>query len=238
MSTQRRRERERLARREQIVEAAKEVFGEKGFMAATAEEIARRAEVAVGTLYLYFKSKEEMYVSLLFEGLDLFRQELERIQGLSLAPDEKLRAFWDFLYTFYARYPAYYRIISFLHAGELREAVSRDLLEEVNRRTGRNFSLAARIVRQGMMAGLYRTGNPREVVDFLWALLNGLVQLMEIRRNLGLAVGDLAELHRNAFTLIEQGLRPPRGSAPGSRPRPAARPVKPARPAKASRARR
>ena len=226
MSTQKRRERERHARREQIVEAAKEVFGEKGFMAATAEEIARRAEVAVGTLYLYFKSKEEMYVSLLFEGLDLFRQELERIQGLPLRPDEKLRAFWDFLYTFYARYPAYYRIVSFLHTAGLREAVSRDLLEEVKRRTGRNFSLAARLVRQGMMAGIFRPGDPREVVDFLWALLTGLVQLMEIRRNLGLAVGDLAELHKNAFALIEDGLSQPRGSAPGGRPRPWVRQAK------------
>ncbi len=229
MSTQERRKRERLARREQIVEAAKEVFGEKGFMAATAEEIARRAEVAVGTLYLYFRSKEEMYVSLLFEGLDLFRRELERIQGLSLPPDRKLRAFWDFLYTFYSRYPAYYRIVSFLHTGNLGEAVSRDVLEEVNRRTGRNFSLAARIVRQGMQAGVFRPGNPREVVDFLWALLTGLVQLMEIRRNLGLAVGDLAALHKSAFALIEEGLRSPGARAPSSAPAGATRPPAPRR---------
>ena len=116
-----------------------------------------------------------------------------------------------------------YRIVSFQHTAGLREAVSRDLLEEVNRRTGRNFSLAARLVRQGMMAGIFRPGDPREVVDFLWALLTGLVQLMEIRRNLGLAVGDLAELHKHAFALLEDGLSQPRGSAPGGRPRPLVR---------------
>jgi len=212
--TRERRERERRARRAQILEAAKEVFAEKGFQATTAEEIARRAEVAVGTLYLYFRSKEELYVSLLFEGLEIFRRELTRIQRLRLPPDQRLRTFWDFLHTYYVRYPGYYRVLGVLHSPGLRAAVSEALLAEINRRTGRNFSLAARIVRQGMMAGVYRTGDPREVVDVLWALLSGLVQLMEIRRNLGLDVGDLADLHRKAFDLIERGLRPTRGSPP------------------------
>jgi len=189
LGTQERRERERLARREQILEAAKEVFEEKGFLNATTEEIAQRAELAVGTLYRYFQSKEEMYISLLFESIEIFRNELERIQVLPGAPDAKLRAFWDFLYTYYQEYPAYYRILTFLHNEGLREAVSPEVIEEINRRTGRNFSLAAQIVQEGMEAGIYRAGDPREVVDVLWSLLTGLVQLMEIRRNLGLEVG-------------------------------------------------
>ncbi|MFQ5595705.1 MAG: TetR/AcrR family transcriptional regulator [Anaerolineae bacterium] len=207
MGTQERRERERLARREQILEAAKEVFEEKGFLNATTEEIAQRAELAVGTLYRYFQSKEEMYISLLFESIEIFRNELERIQGLPGSPDEKLRAFWDFLYTYYQEYPAYYRTLTFLHNEGLREAVSPEVIEEINRRTGRNFSLAAQIVQEGMEAGIYRAGDPREVVDVLWSLLTGLVQLMEIRRNLGLEVGALADLHRKAFQWIEDGLR-------------------------------
>lgn len=207
MGTQARRERERRARREQILEAAKEVFWEKGFLNATTEEIAQRAELAVGTLYLYFQSKEELYVSLLFDSVEIFRQELERIHTLSVTPDEKLRIFWNFLYAYYREYPAYYRILTFLHSEGLQEAVSPEVIEEINRRTGHNFSLAAGIVREGMETGIYRAGNPREVVDVLWSLLTGLVQLMEIRRNLGLEVGDLTDLHRKAFQWIEDGLR-------------------------------
>jgi len=207
LGTQERRERERQARREQILEAAEAVFLEKGFLNATTDEIAQRAEVAVGTLYLYFRSKEEMYVSLLFESVEIFRQELERIQALAATPDKKLRALWDFLYTYYREYPAYYRILSFLHNERLREAVSAEVIEEIRRRTGRNFSMAAQIVREGMEVGVYKTGNPREVIDILWSLLTGLVQLMEIRRNLGLEIGDLADLHRKAFDWLEDGLR-------------------------------
>ncbi|MDL1898122.1 helix-turn-helix transcriptional regulator, partial [Anaerolineae bacterium CFX7] len=66
-STTQRRERERDARRQAILAQAKSVFAERGFLNATVEEIAERAELAVGTLYRYFQSKEEIYVSLLFE---------------------------------------------------------------------------------------------------------------------------------------------------------------------------
>lgn len=49
------------ARPEELVEAAIEVFGEHGFRAATLEEVARRAGVSKGTVYLYFTSKEDLF---------------------------------------------------------------------------------------------------------------------------------------------------------------------------------
>jgi AcrR family transcriptional regulator len=49
------------ARPEELVEAAIAVFGEKGFRAATLEEVARRAGVSKGTVYLYFTSKEDLF---------------------------------------------------------------------------------------------------------------------------------------------------------------------------------
>ena len=45
----------------EICAAALEVFAEKGFAAAKLDEIARRAGVSKGTLYLYFKDKEELF---------------------------------------------------------------------------------------------------------------------------------------------------------------------------------
>jgi AcrR family transcriptional regulator len=52
-------------RREQIIDAAFEVFSTKGFNAATTAEIARMAGVAEGTIYNYFKSKRELFVSII-----------------------------------------------------------------------------------------------------------------------------------------------------------------------------
>lgn len=60
MGTKERRMREKKRRRQQILEAAKTHFFEKGFMAATMDKIADSVELSKGTLYLYFKSKEEL----------------------------------------------------------------------------------------------------------------------------------------------------------------------------------
>ena len=64
MGIQERKERERERRRQQIMVAAKRVFTDKGFSKATMEDIAKEAELSPGTLYLYFKNKDELYASL------------------------------------------------------------------------------------------------------------------------------------------------------------------------------
>lgn len=62
-----RRERRKLENREEILEAALQVFTEKGFHAASMKEIAEKADFATGTLYSFFESKEELYKELLLD---------------------------------------------------------------------------------------------------------------------------------------------------------------------------
>lgn len=204
-----RREREREARRKSILDAAKSVFAERGFLNATMEEIAERCELAVGTLYRYFQSKEEIYVSLLFEAMEMFRVAIETAKNSGAPPPEQLRAVWRFFYDFYRDQPEYYRAFMFLHNEGLREAISSEVIDEINRRAGVNFRLVSEIVQAGVERGIYRSDlDVRGVVDVLWSLLMGLVQLIETRRNLGVRADMLETLHREAFEWIECGLRP------------------------------
>jgi len=80
-------------RRDQILTAAHAVFASRGFREATVGDIADAAGIAKGTLYLYFKSKDEIYWAALNRGLDglhaLTNAALERAGH----PREKLRAF-------------------------------------------------------------------------------------------------------------------------------------------------
>ena len=87
-----RKEQEKAQHREAILLAAGEVFSEKGFHYARMEEVAARAGYSAGTIYNYFKSKEDLYVTVIGEGLqklmDGFKVFLE-----SEAPfEEKLEA--------------------------------------------------------------------------------------------------------------------------------------------------
>jgi TetR/AcrR family fatty acid metabolism transcriptional regulator len=79
-------------KRQRILNAAVKVFAKKGYFAAKVSEIAHRADVADGTIYLYFKNKEDILVNLfdelMAEHIENARAELRHVEG---AP-EKLRA--------------------------------------------------------------------------------------------------------------------------------------------------
>ena len=60
-----RRDREKIARRNDILDAALSVFAKKTYESATLDEIAERAEYGKGTLYNYFKGKEDIFINLI-----------------------------------------------------------------------------------------------------------------------------------------------------------------------------
>jgi AcrR family transcriptional regulator len=68
-------------RRQQIMVAAKRVFSVKGFSKATMEDIAKEAELSPGTLYLYFKNKDELYASLSLRILQYLLIRLEHVNN-------------------------------------------------------------------------------------------------------------------------------------------------------------
>jgi AcrR family transcriptional regulator len=69
MSIKERHQREHKARREAILVAAARVFARQGLEGVTIEMVAREAEVAVGTIYLYFSSQDDLYLNLVVEQI-------------------------------------------------------------------------------------------------------------------------------------------------------------------------
>jgi TetR/AcrR family fatty acid metabolism transcriptional regulator len=78
------------ARRKQILDAATQVFAEKGFHRATVKEIARVAGIADGTIYTYFASKAEVLLAV----LDRLNETTERKQQFVLGDEQDLKAFF------------------------------------------------------------------------------------------------------------------------------------------------
>jgi TetR/AcrR family transcriptional regulator len=98
-----RRERERIARRNEIFAAALDLFSEKGYHNVSMHEIAEKAEFAIGTLYKFFENKEALYKALVMEQADKFhraltqaiegaRDEIEKIRNYVRAKGEIFRA--------------------------------------------------------------------------------------------------------------------------------------------------
>ena len=69
MGVKERKERERELRKDDIIKTGEKLFIEKGFSSTTMDEIAGACELAKGTLYIHFKSKEELLSAIMYKAL-------------------------------------------------------------------------------------------------------------------------------------------------------------------------
>ena len=88
-----RREREKLWQRQEMLTAAIELFSKKGYHNVSMQEIARKAEFATGTLYKFFKNKEDLYRSIIIEQADIFHEALSKALQEEDDEIEKLRKY-------------------------------------------------------------------------------------------------------------------------------------------------
>src|SRR5215470_4407993 len=91
------RERTKVANREAILAAAKRVFAQLGYEAATVRDIIRGTDLASGTFYNYFKSKEEVFEALADDGAARFKPILRQAR-------ERAKSFEDYLRTAFGAY--------------------------------------------------------------------------------------------------------------------------------------
>src|SRR5258705_4972919 len=75
------REQTKVANRQAILDAAREVFGELGYETATVRDIIRRTGLAAGTFYNYYRSKEEVFAALADDGARRFGPILKSLRG-------------------------------------------------------------------------------------------------------------------------------------------------------------
>ncbi|MEO0071929.1 MAG: TetR/AcrR family transcriptional regulator [candidate division WOR-3 bacterium] len=85
------------AKRQKILEAAEVVFTQKGFFKATIDEIAQKAQIAKGTIYLYFPDKPSIFIGLLAKKLAEVKTRLLEISRENLTSEAKLRKIFDCL---------------------------------------------------------------------------------------------------------------------------------------------
>jgi TetR/AcrR family transcriptional regulator len=88
-----RREREKLRQRREMLDAAFDLFSEKGYHSVSMHQIAEKAEFAVGTVYKFFRNKEDLYKALVLEQCDKFEDAITRAIGDPDDHVEKLRNF-------------------------------------------------------------------------------------------------------------------------------------------------
>ena len=159
-------------RPQQIIDAALEVFGECGLANARLQDIADRAGVSKGTIYLYFPNKEELFREMIRQTAIAAIESGEKLSSQG-TPTQQLcaamRGYWTFV-----RSPVF-STIHRLVLGELHQFpdLAKFYADEV---VSRGLRLLSGIIRRGIDAGEFRDIEPMTAARMLVALtvMNGI----------------------------------------------------------------
>jgi len=171
-----RREREKLAHRREILDAATRVFARKGFANATLDEIAREAEFSKGALYLYFANKEDIIYNILkFKAETMESALIESLDGTSTLKEE-LRA----LYRNYAKLSFeeedFFKLIMSLHVMEYK-LLSGEKADEFRKSHEHILHFIADRVLEAMKAGELRDISPDSITGLIHGSLHNMMSM-------------------------------------------------------------
>ena len=207
MGVAERKAREKNQRRRQILDAAKRVFSAKGFSGATVEEIAQQAELSPATLYLYFKSKNELYASLNLTMLRRLCALVEKVASpAGQDPAQRVRALAQALYELYRFDPLILTNVVHMQSSEALRGLSPDQAAEINRLATQGLRTMAGIFAEGMEQGVFRRHHPVALADVVWAVFSGLVLWEQSKRIFAPDKDHLKPTLDLAMDLLARGL--------------------------------
>jgi AcrR family transcriptional regulator len=208
MGIRERKERERERRRQQIIVAAKRVFSDKGFSKATMEDIAKEAELSPGTLYLYFKNKDELYASLSLRILQYLIIRLEHVIGnKELNPEQKIEALTEAMFDVYEFDPLIIINMFHLQSSETLKNLSDDLLAEIETLSRKSLGTMASIFQEGIDQGVFIHQHPVAIADIFWALFSGVILWESSKKILDGKKDYLKDTLKVAFEIFSRGIQ-------------------------------
>lgn len=168
-------------RKAQIINAAEDVFTQKGFNEARMDDIADETGLSKGTLYLYFKSKDDLIIAILDR---MFQREMKQMEGLDQAGLSAADAVWKMTEAVTNNILGFVRLVpivyQFLALAFRNKYVQKALKKYINQ----YIDMITPIIEQGIKSGEFRKVNAREVAIAMSAIIEGTLLLWVYDRDL------------------------------------------------------
>jgi AcrR family transcriptional regulator len=204
-----RKEREKQQRKEEIVLAAEKVFFSMGLEHATMDDIAAEAELSKGTLYLYFKSKEDLHLAVARKAIQLLRKLTTKAtegEGNAL---EKLGRMGKAVIEFSRTHPDHMKSIMALEEMEpmVLNATPGDVHQMVYEES--TVGSVVQLVEQGVQEKLIRADIPSLLVAHtLWMTVLSVIRFVTMRPGLIQALGlSQEQVFASHFQLVFNGIK-------------------------------
>lgn len=181
-----RREREKNQRIQSILDAARIVFSSKGYLKSTMDEIALAAEITKPTIYLYFKTKDDLLLSLMQPLIDDIRNRLEIVEEKLLSGKIKdgrglMMGIFRAFYHGYESLPETFRIVQLFQQQDLISELRPEIRLALDDRGRINLDLCRRLLTKGMQMALIKKVDVYAMADVIWGLMVGVIQLEDFK---------------------------------------------------------
>ncbi|PLX14095.1 MAG: hypothetical protein C0594_00485 [Marinilabiliales bacterium] len=207
MGIQERKEREREQRKQDIADAAQKVFREKGFDRATIDDVAQRAELSKGTVYLYFKSKEELQFAVFQRGSHLLIEMFQKAIDRNRPTQEVLLQMASVFIEFSRKHADYFELFMFFQSSNLSKLnIEKETIEDYFYNKS-PFKLVFDIVSRGIEDGTLRNDLSVDLLaSTLWSQMLGLLIVLHNKKEIFHIFNvDTEEVLKSHFEIILRG---------------------------------
>ncbi len=202
-----RKQREKQRRRRDIINAAQKIFSVKGFNSATMEEIASEAELSPGTIYLYFKNKEELHTSLSIDILKYLSTQIHKVVNQDIHVEEKIERFRDVFIDLYDHDPNILINLFHLQSGETLHNLSDEVMAQLKQNSAQAHGAIIQVIKEGIEKGIFIDEHPVAMADVLWGSYAGVVLWVDSKKKLNNQKDFVKSTLITAFKIIIQGLQ-------------------------------
>lgn len=179
MSKPSRKEQERIRRRSHILDAAEQMIADIGFDNTTMDQIAEKAEVGKGTLYLHFKSKSAIYLAICERGSSLLNEKMATVLTRSITGLEMVKEIGNTYLKFVQENPQYFYAFNYYEGILTNEKIRKSHIAEQCEENAKNgMTYIVRALQIGMQDGsIDNSSNPNQLGVMIWGASRGIINV-------------------------------------------------------------
>lgn len=184
----------RKSRKDEIIKAASNLFSQKSYHDVTMDQIAGEVGVAKGTIYLYFTSKENLYLGILEHTFETIESILEKEIAKEDPAPQKLKKILRLIFQFYFQNMDVLRILT---RDETR--LIREHFEFTEHWRHRRIKLYRKVLEKGIKEGSFRSANTELMALIIFGLVGSVMFFYPTDKT----AGEIAE---EVFSMISEGI--------------------------------
>jgi AcrR family transcriptional regulator len=191
-----------------ILEAAERLFLSRGYGATTMEDLSEAADVAVGSIYSHFGSKEGVYSALVDRALELDRRYSKEGFAVGNRPLERLLGMGEGYLRFAREHPAYFRLFRFPPPDRPSAEEAPGPAARIAERISAEVARMAGLLDEAAGEGVIRPVDPEPMARFMWAAWDGVIAAHLGPANMDISDPEFERMLNQARESLVRGLLP------------------------------